>query len=301
MYKIYLTCNWDNNENLSNHWRKMMDNSVDVFITNKRDDADYYIVFNKPNLDEGDFNFMTKKTILIRMEPNMDKNVHLWGPEWSNPSDELFYFVIKSPKNLNFVEWHLSKSFDELITTDYSSDEYKIRENKVSVIISDKYYDEGQVKRIDFIKYLQKFYSDKIELDVYGKGDLSKWGIINHKGELPLYCKDEGLIPYRYHFNCENTFRLNYITEKLYDGIMSNTLVFYTGGKNARSIFSLSNEDSLGFIQLDLDDFKLAAEIMVTYINNDEYTRRKNSINKLKMYILKNLSIAHRLFKLINI
>lgn len=295
MYKLYLTCNWDSNENLSNHWRKQMDTSnTRVSLTNIRDEADFYIVFNKPNQDEGDYNFMNKKTILIRMEPNMEKNTHLWGPEWSNPSDDLFYFVIKPPKNLNFVEWHISKSFDELLSSDYSTE--KTKGNIVSVIISDRYYDEGQIKRIDFIKYLQKYYSDKIELDVYGRGDLNKWGIQNHKGELPIYKKDDGLIPYKYHFNCENASKINYVTEKLYDGIMTNTLVFYSGCKNVCSIFP-----DKGFVNLDLDDFKLAAEILLSYINNDEYGKRQEDIHKLKIHILKNLSFSNRLSKLINI
>jgi hypothetical protein len=293
MTKLYLTCNWDTNENISKHWESKLDKITfpSITFTNIRDEADYYIVFNKPNISEGNFNFTTKNTILIRMEPFMETNVHLWG-EWSTPDYSFFKSVISPPQNLNFVEWHLNKSFTELLNNQYLE---KTKGNTVSVIISDKYQDEGQIKRIDFIKYLQKNHSQDIQLDIYGKGNLSKWGIKNHIGELPLYCKDNGIIPYKYHFNCENSFSLNYVTEKLYDGVLSNTLTFYCGAFNVNSLYPNG-----GFIALDLDDFKTSAKIMINAVKNDKYTSEIDKIQHLKLNILNNCTFSKRINDIIN-
>lgn len=292
MVKFYLTCNWDTNENITQYWDKKLDkkNFPEIEFTNNRDESDYFLVFNKPFIQEGDFDFMNDKTILIRMEPFMEENVHLWG-DWSRPDYSKFKKVIMPPNTLNFVEWHLDKTFDELMKTEI---EDKTMGDTISVIISDKYQDEGQIKRIEFIKYLQENYGDKIKLDIYGKGNLSRWGIKNHKGELPVYKKDSGIIPYRYHFNCENSYKLNYITEKFYDGVFGNAFVFYSGAFNTNSVFPYG-----GFEFLDLDDFKTSAKQMYNCIKNNRYELDKEKIQKLKRNILENGTISKRLYEIV--
>lgn len=294
MVKFYLTCNWDSNSGITAHWESKLNrkNYPDIEFTRIRTEADFYLVFNKPNLSEGDFDFMNDKTILIRMEPFMEENRHMWG-EWAQPDYTKFKSVISPPECLNFVEWHLDKSFDELEKNMFEKD--KTKQDVISVILSDKYQDEGQMKRIDFIRYLQTNYSDKINMDIYGKGDLSRWGIKNHLGALPLYKKDDGIIPYKYHFNCENSYKLNYITEKFYDGVLGNTFLFYSGAFNANSIFPNG-----GFLFLDLDDFKTSAELIVKAIKNKKYETEKEKIQKLKIDVLEKCSISKRLYDIIH-
>lgn len=292
MTKFYLTCNWDSNQSITTHWEKKLDKVKypDIEFTCDRSEADYYLVFNKPFYTEGDFDFMNDKTILIRMEPFMEENVNMWG-DWAKPDYTKFKSVVSPPECLNFVEWHLDKTFDELKDTIYDE---KTKGDTVSVILSDKYQDEGQMKRIDFIRYLQENYSDKIKLDVYGKGNLSRWGIKNHLGELPLYKKDDGILPYKYHFNCENSYKLNYITEKFYDAILGNTFLFYSGAFNANSIYPNG-----GFVFLDLDDFKTSAELMAKTIKNNKYDTEKTKIQRLKLDILNKCLISKRLHDIV--
>lgn len=293
MTKFYLTCNWDSNLGISEHWKNKLDkeNYPNIEITTCRNEADFYIVFNKPNPTEGDFDFMNEKTILIRMEPFMEENVHLWG-DWAKPDYTKFKSVISPPECLNFVEWHLDKTFEELKESTFDE---KTKGDTISVILSDKYQDEGQMKRIDFIRYLQENYNHKIKLDIYGKGNLSRWGIKNHLGELPLYKKDNGILPYKYHFNCENSYKLNYITEKFYDGVLGNTFLFYSGAFNTNSIFPNG-----GFLFLDLDDFKTSAELIVKTIKNNKYETERNKIEKLKLDILEKCLISKRLHDIVN-
>lgn len=288
--KLYISYYWDTTENITNFWKKCMKPDVPLELVTNRDEADFYLVVNRPHPHDTN-DYFNKKTILVRMEPFMDQHPEWWA-EWANPDYSQFLYVIAPPQALNFIEWHLQKSYEELLQ-DFSSD--KTKDNTLSVILSDKYNDEGQIKRIDFVRFLQTHYSDKIQIDVYGKGDLSKWGIKNHLGELPLHNKEGGLHEYKYHFNCENSFTRNYITEKFYDPIFMNTLVFYEGAKNIRTLYPDG-----GFIHLHLDDFKLAADAIVHYIEGDEYSKQQDAIQKLKLLVLEIHSFAPRLYKLLN-
>lgn len=294
MYKLYLTCNWDNNEQISDHWKTKLDTSVPVEITTNRDEADFYIVFNKPNDAEKDFDYKTKKTILIRMEPFMKKNTSVWG-EWSDPDCSLFLQVISPPESLNFVEWHLDKTFDELSSTTTTAvvDE-KRDDNAISVIISDRYQDEGQIKRIDFVRYLQENCARDIQLHIYGRGDLSRFGIKNKIKELPPYCKDEAILSYKYHFNCENSFSMNYITEKLYDGILGGAFTFYAGSTNVRSVYPKG-----GYEHINLDNFETAAQTMIARIKDGAYEKERDRIQDLKVRILNRYTFSHRIHDVI--
>lgn len=289
MIKVYISYYWDTTENITEFWNKCIKPGTPLQLVVNRDEADYYLVINRPNRDDT-FNYFNKKTILVRMEPFMDKHPE-WWEEWANPDYNRFLYVIAPPQSLNFIEWHLQKSYTDLVDGEFP----KTKGNIMSTIISDKYNDEGQIKRIDFIRYLQTHYADKIQIDVYGKGDLSKWGIKNHLGELPLHNKEGGLHEYKYHFNCENSFTRNYVTEKFYDPIFMNTLVFYEGAKNIRTLYPDG-----GFIHLHLDDFKLAADAIVHYIEGDEYSKQQDAIQKLKLLVLEIHSFAPRLYKLLN-
>ena len=58
----------------------------------------------------------------------------------------------------------------------------------------------------------------------------------NYKGSLPYHQKDQSILPYKYSFNVENFEIKNYYTEKLIDGILGETLVFYHGCPNIKDL-----------------------------------------------------------------
>ena len=83
-----------------------------------------------------------------------------------------------------------------------------------------------------FGKKVDKFLEKKgLYIHVYGSNKFL-WNQYN--GSLPYHKKDEALLPYKYTFNVENNSIKNYCTEKLIDGILSETLVFYSGCYNIR-------------------------------------------------------------------
>ena len=226
-------------------------NSIRVVDEN----PDYWVIINSP---PPDVYYDASRTILFQMEPNMKSRPDIWG-EWSNPRKEDFLKVIDHDNDYNNVEWHISTTFDFLKTQPIQKD--VSLDKRVSTILSNKYKDEGQVKRIDFVKYIE----NDVDVDVFGSNQFEHK---NYKGTLPYHQKENGLFPYRYTFNCENNSIDNYFSEKLVDAILSECLCFYWGCPNVGKWI-----DERAFIRLDMNDFDKSREIIQQSIKNDEWPR----------------------------
>jgi len=279
--RVLLLCNWCSSKELCDIWNKMSkgnytwDNIEIVY----EEPCDYYCVINKTteNID-------TSKTILFRMEPNMDININIWGEEWTNLKSDNFKFCGVHETHLNNVEWHLSKTYNELIS------ENIIKNGELlSTVISDKYSDSGHMKRVDFIKFLE---TKDINIDVYG-GNRFNWK--NYRGCLPYHKKDDALFPYKYTFNCENNEINNYCTEKLYDGILAECLVFYSGCPNVKDII-----DDKAYIYLHLSNFEKDYETIKKAIKENLWEQRLPYIKEAKSKILNELQFFPRLKKILN-
>ena len=191
--RVKLYCNWLTSEELCNLWNKMSKgnytwNNIEICWEGK---YDYQVIINSPHSFETD-EFNLNKTILFRMEPHMDKNMS-WG-FWTNPDPDLFLKFHSHESSFNNCEWHISKTYNELMESTITKNDSNI----ISTILSSKYTDPGHKLRVDFIKFLDT--KEDVHVDVYGH-DL---GYKNYKRSLPYHKKDDGLIPYRYTFNVEN-------------------------------------------------------------------------------------------------
>jgi len=265
--KVKILCNWCDSITIHKLWKKMIPVYSKIILT--EDNPDFYIVINSTT------EYIEKsRTILFRMEPNMTNNT-LWG-EWSNPIKSDFLKVYDHETSYNNIEWHLSLSHFQLCNT------FINKTKVISTILSEKYNDPGQKRRIDFVKYLENF----IDIDVYGN---NKYRYKNYRGSLPYHQKDDSILPYKYTFNVENNSIKNYFTEKLVDGILGECLVFYSGCPNIKEYF---NENS--FVYLDLVDFEKDAKIILKAISEDWYTKRLNYIKQSKMQILENMNFFER-------
>jgi len=279
--RVKIFCNWTTSTNIANIWNKM--SKGDYTWNNIKlvwgDDYDYSVVINCPLIN--DF-IDTKNTIIFRMEPNMNSHEELWG-EWSNPDPSDFIKVCYHDTEYNNNEWHISKTYNELVqfhpekTTDV-----------LSTILSGKYSDHGHVKRVDFIKFLEK---KGMKVDVYGD---NKWDYVDYKGSLPYHCKDAGLFSYRYTFNCENQSIPNYYTEKLIDGILSECLVFYSGCYNVKEYI-----DERAFVYLELSNFEKDYETIKRAIEENWWEQYLPFIKKAKIKILNELQFFPRLERII--
>lgn len=280
--RVLLLCNWTSSEKLCEQYCKLTEGNFrwkNIKIVSSLP-ADYYVVFNMTQFKEVDL----KKTILFRMEPNMHLSQNQWG-WWSNPDKKLFLFAGYHEDYYNNLEHHLSKTYTELLTETIE----KNRGNIISSVVSEKYYDPGHKKRIDFLKFLE---SKNVDCDIFGSNKFS-WK--SYKGSLPVYCKDDGLLPYKYTFNVENNSINNYVTEKLIDGIMSECLTFYSGCKNIRDII-----DDRAYVYLELEDFDNDLKIIMKMIEEDEWSKRIDVIRKEKIRILNELQLFPRIKKIID-
>ena len=284
--RVVLCCSWTTSENLCNTWKKMSKNNLiwDNIKIVSSEPADYYCVINRP---PDNIKIDKKKTILFRMEPNMENDQRQWSEEWANPKTEDFLFIGSHNLYLNNFEWHLSKNYQQLSTENIEKDDSL--SNVLTTILSDKYIDKGHIKRVDFVKFLEK---KGITVDVFG-GNRFLWK--NYKGSLPYHNKDESLLPYKYSFNCENHSIKNYCTEKLIDGILSETLTFYSGCYNVKDYI-----DEKAFVYLELSNFEKDYQTIKTAIDEDWWSQRLPYIKEAKKKILNDLQFFPRLHKIIN-
>lgn len=271
--RVLLMCNWTDSESLLLLWEKMSMgrcrwNNLEMVSSLP---ADYCVVVNSPPPSDGEFTFDRKRTIVFRMEPRMETRPDLWG-EWSNPDPSQFLFAGLHSKHHNNYEWHLSKTRERLSVEIPE----KTMGLSMSTVLSDKYSDPGHVKRIDFAKFLER--KNRVDLHVYG-GNKFLWR--DYRGPLPSHQKDDALFPYKYTFNVENHSIPGYATEKLIDGILAESLVFYHGCPNIREYI-----DPEAYFWLDLSNFELDASRIATAISDGEWERRLPAIRREKARIL---------------
>jgi hypothetical protein len=194
-----------------------------------------------------------------------------------------FLKVYTHKEDFNSVEWHISLTYEQILL--HSPD--KVR--TLSAIVSGKYVDPGHRKRIDFIKYLEQKQDPTVSIDVYGS---NTFNYINYMNTLPYHCKDDGLLPYKYHFTAENHSIPNYFTEKIVDCILSETLCFYWGCPNINEYI-----DPQAYIQLDLDDQQGSYDIVRNALKEDEWSKRIHVLRAEKKRILQELSLFQRITK----
>jgi hypothetical protein len=159
----------------------------------------------------------------------------------------------------------------------------------VSTVLSPKYSDPGHIKRVDFVKFLEK---KGLPVHVFGS---NRWDYKDYKGSLPKYEKNNAMFPYKYVFNCENNSIKNYYTEKLIDGILAECLVFYSGCYNVRDYI-----DERAFVWLELSNFEADYQKVKKAIEENLWEKRIVHIRRAKKKILEYLSFFPRVERIIN-
>ncbi|CAH6420964.1 Glycosyltransferase family 25 (LPS biosynthesis protein) [uncultured virus] len=285
--KIKILNNWISNNEMIIHWLKMTKQNNrwnNIILTN--DDPDYYVIINHPSNDNEIFD--PKKTIIFQMEPMLlnkpvQYGIKSWG-KWAYPDKNLFLQVREHKFFHNNLEWHLNKTYSQLMN------EHIYKTKIISTIISAKNHDEGHLKRIEFLRYIESINPDFI--DIYGR--CAEIGFINYKGECPSFDKSCGLNDYKYSFAAENNDEFNYFTEKIVDCILSECLCFYWGCYNLESYFPGA------FIRLKLEDFENDYKLIQKSIENNEWEKRLPAIKDAKYKILNEMQMLPTLEKIIN-
>jgi hypothetical protein len=287
-----MICNWKSSEGLCKEWSNMCESgfhwkNIEITWSNNPDEIDYYVIINKPPKGE---KFVPSKTIVFQMEPWVNDENHYWGVktwgEWANPDTSKFLAVRgrKTPHHNNAF-WQLEQTLPQLLNMKIE------KTNVISSICSSKYFDEGHIARIDFLKFLEN--KNDIVIDVFNANNNHKFK--NYKGPVTPYIdKSKGMMQYKYYFMMENNYEENFITEKIWEPILCESLVFYYGCPNVADYI-----DSRAFVLLDPNDFEKSYQIMKTAIEEDWWSQRLEIIRQEKKKILNELAFFPTIHKII--
>lgn len=281
--RVKMMCHWTDSKSLCNSFNHMSKgdytwNNIHIVYEGE---YDYIVIINSPRYNnEWSFDD-SRRTIIFRMEPNMRQRINIWG-YWSNPDINIFLKVCYHETDYNNLEWHLSKTYTELMNNII----VKTENNILSTILSNKYNDPGHKLRVDFVKFLE---NNNVNVHVYGN---NFFNYVNYKGSLQY--KDAGLFPYKYTFNAENNSIHNYFTEKIIDAILSECLCFYWGCENISEYI-----DERAYVRLDLNNMEESYNIVVKAMEEDWWSQRIDVIRREKYNILNNLAFFPRLARIL--
>ena len=283
--RVCLIGDWIESEKLIELWKRYCKDGYkwdNIILVNEKDtNIDYYVVINRPNFINKNTKIDSNKILFFHMEPNMIFTP--WYKEFLNyfESKDLL-FNGKHLYHRNNVDWHLSKDYSYFINNNHFD---KIYNNKLSMVLSSRRENTGHEMRLTLAHRLDE---DKdIEVNIYGKCD--KENFKNYKYELEYYSRDEAIIPYKYHFMAENNSINNYMTEKIIDCILGETLCFYYGCPNLETFI-----DQECYIKLPLYDTEKSLKIIKESILNNEWEKRIDKIRTEKYKLLNIYSLLPR-------
>ena len=283
--KIKIIGNWCSSKQLIQEWSIM--NKYSSFyksykLVDDDENIDYYVIINKP---PSDAYYIPEKTIIFQMEPwveDLSKNwgIKTWG-QWSNPNPDEFLYIHSRINNLNNVQWQIE------IPNKYPTN----RENKIVTILSNKNFDIGHIKRIDFVRLMEQNTNNQY-IDIFGRENYHNFK--NYKGMLKEDKKENEFVNYKYVFSSENNQEHNYATEKIWEPILCECLTFYWGCPNLEE-----HINSKAFVRLDLDDFVGSMAIIKQAIEEDWWSQRIEYIRKEKEQIINKLGFFPKLENII--
>lgn len=289
-FRVKMICNWTSSEGLCNEWNRMSKGNYtwnDIEITWSDDNIDFYVIVNKPSANE---KFIPERTIIFQMEPWCGNPSQSWGVKtwgvWAKPDETTFLQVRTHENYLNNTFWQLDTTYTQFKNL------FSIKKTElISSICSSKYFDPGHIKRIDFLKFVESKNDDLIQIHIYNHDN--KHNFKNYKGKhIPN--KDAGMMPYKYYFMPENNEEHNFITEKIWEPLLCESLCFYWGCPNVNDWF-----DERCYIKLDMDDFEKSFNIIKNTILNDEWSKRIDIIRREKQKVLEHYNFFPTLERII--
>jgi GR25 family glycosyltransferase involved in LPS biosynthesis len=280
MIRVKMMCNWCSSKQLCNEWNKMTKGNFTwntIQFTWENTNIDYYVIINKPPANEY---YEPSKTIVFQMEPwcydeSQKWGVKTWG-EWAEPDETKFLQVRSHKKYYNNGFWQLKSTYTEL----KSSKLCKANHNIISTICTSKYFDPGHIKRIDFLKYMEKQNDPSVVFHLYNEDN--HFNFKNYMGKArPDIDKEVGIMNYKYYFMCENNQEYNFMTEKIWEPLLCNCLCFYWGCPNLSDYIN-----PLAYIELDMNDFEKSFKIVKHAIENNLWEERLPIIYAEKQKVL---------------
>jgi hypothetical protein len=290
MIKIKLECWWTNTPLLNARMIRQFVPNDDLnqysFVT---ENPDFTIVFGRTDWDK--IETPKERTFYVSQEP-------LWSP--NQPKDGIHDYCSKIlisdkleyPDREEYIETLLPMFYagrgenDHREEWDWSSklkDKDYSKNKSVSIIVrKDTYshYNHLQNPNTNKINYEERTnlgieLSKDNRIDVYGTYWESNGE--NIKGEV--WNKHAGLDDYKFSVACENTIQKNYISEKFWDAVLTNTIPIYLGCSNINELIPDNCYISLNNMTMDEMVNKVKS---IVENESDLYEQYSDNIKKLK-------------------
>jgi hypothetical protein len=219
-----------------------------------------------------------ERTIFLAGEP---EDIHPYSTTFLNQFGTVIAPGEKTLKterlNHNFCSiWFAGVDFDRLDSA-LGYDHFKAlqpptKDDKISIVTSNKASTEYHRKRLTFIEILKDRIPNQIEL--YGRG---------HK---PIADKMDAMLPHKYHLSLENGAGKYSWTEKLSDPLLCWALPFYAGCINVQDELPAES-----IFPIDLDDPENTINTIMKVRDTDLWDKRKATIAQTRNLILHDFNI----------
>jgi hypothetical protein len=292
--RIQLMCWWTDSLRLNNRLIKQFVNDDDLnyyeFVT---ENPDYTIVFGKTEWEK--ITTPKEKTFYISQEP-------LWSH--NQPKDNIHNYCSKIyvsdkqdyPDREEYIESLLPMFYAGRGESDYREEwdwskklfKEDFQKNKVcSLIVSNNY--GSHFYNLSNLQTNRIIYSERTNISRQICDDLQSidcWGTnqesnnLNKHGEI--WNKLAALKEFKFSVCFENTIQKNYISEKFWDAILTDTVPIYIGCSNINDYI---NKDSFINLTSDIDDYASIKNKLEFIINNSDllYEKYLTKIKELKL------------------
>jgi hypothetical protein len=282
--RVRLVCNWCGPADAAAWGARFVPREAGYALTADPAAYDLCVVINKTTepLDPA-------RTLVIQGEPWVHDDTKPWGVKtwdaWASPPVPPFLAVHGrcTAHVPNVATWQLPQTHDDLQAL---VNVPKTRGRCVACVTSSKRWDAGHTLRLDFLRFLET--DGRVPTAIYGSCE--DQGFATYAGPAAANVdKDKALLPYKYYFMAENCAEPGFITEKLWEPLLTETLCFYWGAPDVGTYVPIGS-----YVWLPLDQpggFNAAADIMATAVAEDWHTARLPAIRAARETVLSTYSM----------
>jgi hypothetical protein len=249
------------------------------FTVDPVDECDFLILLNNNMKVEVKVKCPRENVWALMQEPYV-KGFNDWMVEEHEDFSRVYthHAPSESPKYIAShpaIPWHINRSFDQLVRMDIPD-----KAKAGSWIVGNARELPGHLKRLSFLKFIQKNMSR--DIDLYGRA-------VHYIDD-----KWDGLAPYRYSLAIENSNSPDYWTEKVADCYLTWTVPLYYGCSNLEKYFP---RDS--FIRIDINNPEVGLAQLKNIFEADVWKKRIPALTEARRLVLHEYQLFPHMSKLI--